>query len=165
MCNVNVNDICKKECAFCACALYCMFFLLEIAAYALIITDIVTSAMIFSEYAGNWEKYCTGGIFLYKITAFALITGVIGLVSGNALNIIMLILFYAMHYNATQEDSGDCQMMDPNLYNSVLNNQKILLALLFLSIPIVLLVVIANKILCGAFCCLCCKICKEFDEI
>ena len=107
----------------------------------LIICDIIFNSLIFGTYPGNWEQYCTGGNFLKKITVFAIINGFIGLISGNTVNIIMLILYYVLHYNEIQQESGDCQTKNPVLYNTVFFNQVLLVITLFMSIPSILIFV------------------------
>jgi len=138
--------------------LYCIFLVFAILSYILILANIIDSAVILNEFE---NQYCTGGKFLHKVTIFALIAGLIGFISGNTANIIMLILYYAMHYNIIQEQSGDCQMKDSNLYNSVITGQKLLLALLFLSIPSVMVVIVTSLASCGVICFECCKTRKK----
>jgi hypothetical protein len=101
--------------------------------YGICIVSIIINGVILNDYVENW-KHCTGGNFLHDITIFALISTIIGIISANSLNIIMLILYYAMGYNAVQEKSGNCQIMEPELYNLVLYCQSLMNILLFMSI-------------------------------
>ncbi|GBC02768.1 hypothetical protein RclHR1_04800008 [Rhizophagus clarus] len=148
----------KSElCGGCAVStVWCITLVFEIVTYVLIIYDVIVSSMILIDNAGNWE-HCTGGNFLHNITIFALITGVIGLVSGNTVNFIMFILYYAMGYNTIQQESGNCQIIDPNLYETVLGNQNIMFSLLLMSIPAALV----TFIICGGFCYVCCEVCER----
>lgn len=111
--------------------LMCLLFMSLI--YGVIILGIMNNSIILNGNVGNW-KHCTGGNFLRDITIFALITSIIGFISANSLNIIMLILYYAMGYNAIQEKSGNCQITDPKLYDSVMFSQISMNILLSMSI-------------------------------
>ncbi|RGB25653.1 hypothetical protein C1646_723266 [Rhizophagus diaphanus] len=118
-----------------------MCLLLVTLTYSIIIFGIGYNLAILDKNAENW-KHCTEGNSLHDITIFALITDIIGFFSANSLNVIMFILYYAMGYNAiVQEKSGNCQITDPNKYDSVLLSQILMIKLLWMSIPSLIMLI------------------------